>query len=105
MSDQPTEKIVLNRGQDDLVFLHALTNLPLGKAMKNTHYRHGNLAFLPDCCQLATRAYQNYKTTFARGSQTPKDKIEALLDYAPFLNYLTITSTLRVLIVNLKLTR
>jgi hypothetical protein len=85
MSDQPREKIVLNRGQDDLVFLHALTNLPLGNAMKNTHYPRDNLAFLPDCCQLANRAYQNYKTTFARGSQTTKDKIEASLDYAPVL--------------------
>jgi hypothetical protein len=53
--------------------------------MKNTHYHHGNLAFLPDCCQLANRAYQNYKTTFTRGSQTTKEKLEASLDYAPDL--------------------
>jgi hypothetical protein len=54
MSDQPTEKIVLNRGQDDLVFLYALTNLPLGNAMKSTHYRHGNLAFFQIVTNLPT---------------------------------------------------
>jgi hypothetical protein len=74
MSNQPTEMIGLSRVQDDMVFLHALTNLPFGNAMKNTCNHNSNLAFSPDCCKLP-------KKFFERNSNTTEDTIEASLDY------------------------
>jgi hypothetical protein len=103
MSNERTKRM---RGQDDLIFLHALTNLPLGNAMRNTYFHTGELAFPPHSCQGANRILQNYKTTIIKGCQSTEDKIEALLDYAPVLelfedNFYLLTS----LLDNLKLTR
>jgi hypothetical protein len=73
--------------QDDLVFLHALTNLPLTNVMKNTYLHNGVLAFPPGSCRLvANRCLQNYKINIRRGSRPTDSKIDALLlDYAPVL--------------------
>ena len=82
MSNERTKR---ERAQDDLIFLHALTNLPLGNAMRNIYFHTGELAFPPQSCQGANRTLQNYKTTIIKGSRSTEDKIEALLDYAPVL--------------------
>jgi hypothetical protein len=82
MSNKHTKRA---RAQDDLIFLHALTNLPLGNAMINIYFHTGELAFPPLSCQGANRMLQNYKTTIIKGSRSTEDKIEALLDYAPVL--------------------
>jgi hypothetical protein len=82
MSNKRTKRA---RAQDNLIFLHALTNLPLGNAMRNTYLHAGELAFPPHSRQDANRTLQNYKTTIIKGSRSTEDKIEALLDYAPVL--------------------
>jgi hypothetical protein len=82
MSNERTKR---ERAQDDLIFLHALTNLPLGNAMRNIYFHTGELAFPPQSRQGANRTLQNYKTTIIKGSRSTEDKIEALLDYAPVL--------------------
>jgi hypothetical protein len=82
MSNEHTKRA---RAQDNLIFLHALTNLPLGNAMRNIYFHTGELAFPPQSHQGANRTLQNYKTTIIKGSRSTEDKIEASLDYAPVL--------------------
>jgi hypothetical protein len=82
MSNKRTKRA---RTQVDWIFLHALTNLPLGNAMRNIYVHTGELAFPPQSRQGANRMLQNYKTTIIKGSQSTEDKIEASLDYAPVL--------------------
>ncbi len=76
--------------QDDLVFLHALTDLPLSNVMKNTYLHNGVLAFPPrPCRQVANRSFQNHKASITRGSRSTNNKIEALLlEYAPVVEHL-----------------
>jgi hypothetical protein len=73
------------RAQDNLIFLHALTILPFGNAMRNIYFHNGELAFPPQSHQGANRMLQNYKTTIIKGSRSTEDKIEASFDYAPVL--------------------
>jgi hypothetical protein len=82
MSNECTKRA---RAQDNLIFLHALTNLPLGNNMRNISFHTGELAFPPQSCQGANKTLQNYKTTIIKRSRSTEDKIEALLDYAPVL--------------------
>jgi hypothetical protein len=73
------------RAKDNFIFLHALTNLPLGNATRNIYFHTGELAFPPQNCQSANRMLQNYKTTIIKGTRSTEDMIEASLDYAPVL--------------------
>ncbi len=61
MSEQPAKKIVLNNVLDDLIYLHALLNLPIGNLMKQTYFCHGEIAFPLFCRRVANSCYQNYK--------------------------------------------
>jgi hypothetical protein len=88
----PNEKRTTIAGyQDELVFLHALTNLPLTNVMKNTYLHNGVLLAFPPrfCCLVANRTFQNYKLKIKRGSRSTDKRIVVLLfEFAPVFEQL-----------------
>jgi hypothetical protein len=81
MSEQSAEKIVLNNVLDDLIYLHALLDLPIGNLMKQTYFCHGEIAFPLFCCGVANSCYQNYKRDIKRKAKGTEDKIQLLLSF------------------------
>ena len=47
--------------RDDVIFLHAMYDMPIKQLMQITHYVGGDLAFPPACRLHATNLYQNYR--------------------------------------------
>ena len=74
-------KIELRSVRDDLIFLHALYEMPIKQLMQITHYVGGDLAFHPACRNHAGHLYQNYRRlTLPRNSQDTQQRIKNILD-------------------------
>ncbi len=65
---------------NDMIFMHALFNLPIQNLMKNTCYNGGDLAFPLACHIPANNLYQNYKRTLLKNSKTTQQRISLLLE-------------------------
>jgi hypothetical protein len=81
MSEQPAKKIVLNNVLDNLIYLHALLNLPMENLMKQTYFCHGEIAFPLFCCRVANSCYQNYTRDIKKKAKETEDKIRLLLSF------------------------
>jgi hypothetical protein len=81
MSEQPAKKIVLNNVLDNLIYLNALLDLPIGNLMKQTYFCHGEIAFPLFCREVATSRYQNYKRDIKKKTKGTEDKIRLLLSF------------------------
>jgi hypothetical protein len=81
MSEQPAKKIGLNNVVDDLIYLHALLDLPIRNLMKQTYFCHGEIAFAFFCHGVANSCYQNYKRDNKKEAKGTDDKIWLLLSF------------------------
>jgi hypothetical protein len=81
MSEQPAKKIVLNNVLDNLIYMHALINLPIGNLMKQTYFCHGEIEFPLFCRRVANSHYQNYKRDIKKKAKGTEDKIRLLLSF------------------------
>jgi hypothetical protein len=81
MSEQSAKKIVLNNVLDDLIYLYALLDLPIGNLMKQTYFCHGEIAFPLFCHGVSNSHYQNYKRDIKRKAKGTEDKIQLLLSF------------------------
>jgi hypothetical protein len=78
---EPAKKIVLNNVLDDMIYLHALIDLPIGNLMKQTYFCHGEIAFPLFCHGVANSCYQNYKRDIKKKAKGTEDKIRLLLSF------------------------
>ena len=67
--------------RDDVIFLHAMYDMPIKQLMQITHYVGGDLAFQPACRHHAGHLYQNYRRlTLPRNSQDKQQRIKNIID-------------------------
>ena len=83
MFQQPQNniKIELRSVHHDLIFLHAMYEMPIKQLMQITHHVGGDLAFHPACRNDAGHLHQNYRRlTIPRNSQDTQQRIKNILD-------------------------
>ena len=74
-------RIELRSVRDDLIFLHALYEMPIKQLMQITHYVGGDLAFHPACPHRPGLLYQNYRrNTLPFDSKATQQRIKNILD-------------------------
>jgi hypothetical protein len=101
MSEQPAKKIVLNNVLDDLIYSHALLDLPIGNLMKQTYFFHGEIEFPLFCRRVGNSHYQNYKRDIKKKPMEQKIRSGS---FCPLIIptrsvHLTLTSTLKNLFI------
>jgi hypothetical protein len=84
--------------RNDMIFMHALFNLPIQNLMRHTCYIGGDLAFPLACCTRANNLYQSYKTTLLKNSKTTQQRIRLLLEDIDLLTTFEDSHFLQVLL-------
>jgi hypothetical protein len=75
-----SEEQIKKNLHDDIIFMHALFNIPIQNLMQNTCYIGGDLAISLACHTRANNFYQNYKRTLLKNSKTTQQKTSLLFE-------------------------
>jgi hypothetical protein len=87
---------------DDMIFMHALFDLPIQNLMRHTCYIGGDLAFPLTCCTHANNLYQSSKRTIVKNSKTTQQRISCLLEDIDLLTKFEDNHFLQLLLQNIE---
>jgi hypothetical protein len=97
-----SEDFIKKSLRDDMIFMHALFNLPIGNLMRHTCHIGADLAFPLNCCTRANNLYQTSKRTLGKNSKTTQQRISCLLEDIDVLTTFEDNHSLQLLLQNIK---
>jgi hypothetical protein len=101
MSEDLIKKSLCN----DMIFMHALFDLPIQNLMGHTCYIGGDLAFPLTCRTHANNVYQSSRRTIVKNSKTTQQRISCLLEDIDLLTTFEDNHFLQLLLQNIEVNK